>query len=86
MNGPIAVSVASHACLRGSVPIPMALRVFVQRSEHDRQNNFNIVADEVAKVLVVPEVERAFGDLRQWLAAVKGSKEECANLEMGTGH
>ena len=59
-----------HRC-EGDIPIPMALRVFVQRSEHDRQDNFDIVADEVAKVFVVPEVERTFRDLCQ----ISGNQE-----------
>ena len=70
----------------GDIPIPMALRVFVQRSEHDRQDNFNIIADEVAKVFIVPEVERTLGDLCQWLVEINKSKQGCTNLEMGTGH
>lgn len=64
----------------------MALRVFVQGSEHDRQDNFNVIADEVAKVFVVPEVERTFGDLCKWLVAIRESKQESTNLEMRTGH
>ena len=41
----------------------MALRVLVKRSEHDWQDDLNIVADEVAKVFIVPEVQGTFCDL-----------------------
>jgi len=34
----------------------MSLGVLIQRSEHDGENDLDIVADEVAKVLVVPKV------------------------------
>jgi hypothetical protein len=34
----------------------MALGVFVQRSEHDWQNDLDVVANEVAEVLIVPEI------------------------------
>jgi hypothetical protein len=34
----------------------MSFGVFVKRSEHDWKNDINIVADQVAEVLVVPEV------------------------------
>jgi hypothetical protein len=64
----------------------MALRVLVQRSEHDRQDDFNVVANKVAEVFVVPEVKRTFGDLCQKLVCINKSKQECTNLEMGTGH
>ena len=38
------------------IPIPVALRVLVQRGEHDRQDGPNIVANKVAEIFVVPEV------------------------------
>lgn len=38
------------------LPVPMALGVLVKRSEHDREDGFHIIADEVAEVFVVPEV------------------------------
>ena len=46
------------------LPIPVSLRVLIERREHDRQDDVDVVADEVAEVLVVPEVERSFRDLR----------------------
>lgn len=46
------------------IPIPVALGVLVQRSEHDRKDNLDIVTDEVAEVLIVPEVESTLGDLQ----------------------
>jgi len=37
-------------------PIPVALRVFIERSEHNGKNGFHIVAHEVAEIFVVPEI------------------------------
>ncbi len=48
----------------GFVPIPMAFRIFVQRGKHDGENNLDIVADEVAEILVVPEVESTLSNLK----------------------
>ena len=45
------------------IPIPVAFGVLVERLEHDRQNDFDIVADEIAEVFVVPEVEGSLGNL-----------------------
>lgn len=44
-------------------PVPVALRVLVEWGEHDRQDNVDIVADEIAEILVVPEVECSFSHL-----------------------
>lgn len=41
----------------------MALGVFVKRCEHDGENDFHIVADQITKVLVVPEIQRTLGHL-----------------------
>lgn len=49
--------------VKGYLPVPMALRVLVKRSEHDRENGFYIIADEVAEVFVVPEIESALSNL-----------------------
>lgn len=38
------------------IPVPMPLGVFVERCEHDGQDGFYIIADEVTEILVVPEV------------------------------
>lgn len=48
---------------RADLPIPMAFRVLVERCEHDREDDFNIVADKVAKVFVVPEIESTLCNL-----------------------
>jgi len=42
----------------------MTLRVLVERREHNRQDNLDIVADEIAEILVVPEVEGSLGNLK----------------------
>lgn len=41
----------------------MTLGVFVEWCEHDREDNLHVIADQIAKVLVVPKVESTFGDL-----------------------
>jgi len=48
-----------------NLPVPMSFRVLVQRCKHDRQDRFNVVTNKVAEVLVVPEVQRSFGNLLQ---------------------
>jgi hypothetical protein len=54
-------------------PVPVALRVFVERRKHDGQDNFDVVADQVAEILVVPKVERPFSDLE--MRACHGFRE-----------
>ena len=44
-------------------PVPMAFRVLVERCEHDREDDFYIVTDKVAKVFIVPEIEGTLCDL-----------------------
>lgn len=46
------------------IPIPVTLRVFVQRRKHDWKDNVHIIADQVAKVLIVPEIESSLCDLK----------------------
>jgi hypothetical protein len=41
----------------------VSLGVLVQRGEHDREDSLHIIADEVAEVFVVPEVESALSNL-----------------------
>jgi len=48
------------------LPIPMPLRIFVQRREHDREDDVDIVTDKVAEVLVVPEIKSSLGNLEVW--------------------
>ena len=43
-------------CREYDLPVPVAFRVFVEGLEHDWEDDFDIVADEVAEVFVVPEV------------------------------
>ena len=45
------------------IPVPVAFRVFVERGKHDGKNDLDVVADQIAEVLVVPEVEGSLGDL-----------------------
>jgi hypothetical protein len=41
----------------------MSLRVFIQGSEHDGQDDLDVVTDKVAEVLIVPEVKGTLGNL-----------------------
>lgn len=45
------------------IPVPVPLGVLVERSKHDGENCFHVVADEIAEILIVPEVQCPFGDL-----------------------
>lgn len=57
------VNTVPHVAHRSHLPVPMSFRIFVQGRKHDRQYHLDIVANQIAKVFVVPEVECAFGDL-----------------------
>lgn len=46
-----------------SIPVPVTLGVLEEGREHDRQNGLDVVANQVTEVLIVPEIEGAFGDL-----------------------
>jgi len=41
----------------------MAFRIFIERGKHDGQDGFDVVADEIAEVFVVPEIECSLGHL-----------------------
>jgi hypothetical protein len=56
-------SVVHHAV---DSSIPMSLGVFVERSEHDRENSFHIITDEIAEIFIVPEIEGTLGNLEMW--------------------
>jgi len=56
------------------VPVPVALGVLVEWCKHDRQNHIDVVANEIAKVLIVPEVESSLGNLRQSVTAFEGKE------------
>jgi hypothetical protein len=45
------------------IPVPMTLRVLVQWRKHDRKDHFHVVADKIAEVLIIPEVERSLRNL-----------------------
>ena len=57
-----------------SLPVPVSLRVFVKRFEHDGQDDVHVVTDKVAEVFVVPEVERTLSDERT------ASVTNCSNM------
>ena len=50
------------------LPVPMAFRVLIERLKHYRQNDFYVVANKIAEILVVPEVKRSFCHL--WYSSV----------------
>ena len=41
----------------------MTFRVLVQGLEHYWQDDFNIIANEIAEIFVVPEIKRSLSDL-----------------------
>lgn len=41
----------------------MTLGILIKRSKHDGENDFDIVTDKVAEVLVVPKVKCSLSDL-----------------------
>jgi hypothetical protein len=45
----------------------MSFRILIEGSKHDWKDSLDIVADKIAKVLIVPEVERTFRNLNQEL-------------------
>ena len=57
------VMCATDSSGEGNAPVPMSFRILVKWSKHDGQDDFDVVAHEVAKVFVVPEVQCALGDL-----------------------
>jgi hypothetical protein len=61
----------------------MTLRVLIERCEHNRQDNLHIVANQVAKVFVVPEVQCALGDLKMWAGHGFGQLMEERFLNLG---
>jgi hypothetical protein len=63
MNGPVSFLVRVYQNKEWALPVPVSLRVLIQRREHDGQNDFNVVADKVTEILVVPEVECSLGNL-----------------------
>lgn len=63
MYGPATVSYFLGTRYLGALPVPMAFRVFIQRCKHDGQDDFDVVADEVAEVFIVPEIESSLGHL-----------------------
>lgn len=45
------------------LPVPMSLGVLVERCEHDGKDDINVVADQVAEILIIPEIESPLGNL-----------------------
>jgi len=48
---------------RVNLLVPMSLRILIERSEHYGQDHLNIITDKITEIFIVPEVQRAFGDL-----------------------
>ena len=49
---------------RGRSPVPVTIRVGVERGEDEREDGLDVLADEVDNVLVVPVVEGSLGNLQ----------------------
>jgi hypothetical protein len=65
----------------------VAFRVLIQGCEHDGQYSLNIVANQIAEVLIIPEVQGTFGDLAAGVSSrLSGVQTSATHLEMGTGH
>ena len=70
-----------------AVPVPVTLRILIERREHYGQDGFNIVADQVAEIFVVPEVKCSLGHLRRKSAILStNSTNRAAHLEMRAGN
>jgi hypothetical protein len=41
----------------------VSLRILVERRKHDWQNDFHVIADEIAEIFIVPKVKRTLCDL-----------------------
>ena len=66
----------------------MPFGVFVQRSKHYRQDDFNVIANQVAEVLIVPEVQCALSNLEYCVQSYDKMAlgREKTYLKMGTCH
>lgn len=68
-------------------PVPVAVRVDVERGEDDREYDVDVLADEVDDVLVVPVVQRSLGDLKSGeLTAVHTGNSSGTHLEVLATH
>lgn len=47
------------------LPVPMAFRILVQRREHDREDDFHVIADEIAEIFIVPKVKSPLRHLQR---------------------
>lgn len=64
----------------------MAFRVFVQWGKHDWQNDFDVITNKIAEILIVPEIQRSLGNLFASVRLIEDIELGCSTyLEMGTG-
>lgn len=61
----------------------MTLGVLVKGREHDREDNLHVVADEIAEILVVPEVKGPLGNLEVRAGHRLGELVEQGLLDLG---
>jgi hypothetical protein len=61
----------------------VALGVLVKRGKHNWQNDLDVVANEIAEVFVVPEVQRSLGDLEMRAGNRFGELMEQWLLDLG---
>lgn len=64
-------------------PVPMSFRVLVKGRKHKREDCLHIVAHKITEVLVVPEVQRTFGDLEMGAGNRLGELIEQRLLDFG---
>ena len=62
----------------------MPFGILVKRREHDGQDSLDIVADKIAKVLIVPEVKCTFRHLEA--VSDRSPGPLWSYLKVGTGH
>lgn len=65
------------------IPVPVPLGILIQGRKHDGKNNFHVIADEIAEVFVVPEVQCALRDLEVWTSNRLGELMEKGFLNLG---
>lgn len=58
------------------IPVPVTFGILVERRKHDGQDSLHVVADQVAEVLVVPEVQGTLGHLYNALDGSGGSRSD----------
>lgn len=61
----------------------MSLGIFIEWRKHDGQNYLHVIADKIAKVFIVPEVESSLGNLEMRACNGLGELMEQGLLDFG---